>query len=136
MELTNELKILLVQTGPHTNAQAVIDNIENTKEIDADEAWASRLNNYIEDKQLGTPTADELKTSLLANPYVPIKTASIWELEKYESEAAWTAKQYARDRKAEYNKLNQDEMRYDDIKNSTTTWVDAIDAIKAKYPKP
>ena len=38
-------------------------------------------------------------------------------------------------RRSEYNKLNQDEMRYDDVKNSTTTWVDAIDAIKAKYPK-
>tara|TARA_Y100000031_G_C7962788_1_gene266731 strand:+ start:1 stop:588 length:588 start_codon:yes stop_codon:yes gene_type:complete len=27
-------------------------------------------------------------------------------------------------------------MRYDDVKNSTTTWVDAIDAIKAAHPKP
>ena len=55
-------------------------------------------------------------------------------LKKIEDE--WAATQYARDRKEEYDKLNQDEMRYDDIKNSTTTWVDAIDAIKAKYPKP
>jgi len=47
-----------------------------------------------------------------------------------------TATKYSRDRKEEYDKLNQDEMRYDDIKKSTTTWVDAIDAIKAKYPKP
>ena len=39
-------------------------------------------------------------------------------------------------RRSEYNKLNQDEMRYDDVKNSTTTWVDAIDAIKAAHPKP
>ena len=31
---------------------------------------------------------------------------------------------------------SQDEMRYDDTKNSTTTWVDAIDAIKAEFPKP
>ena len=56
------------------------------------------------------------------------------ELKKLEDERAAT--QYSRDRKAEYDKLNQDEMRYDDMKNSTTTWVDAIDAIKAKYPKP
>ena len=39
-------------------------------------------------------------------------------------------------RKAKYDLLNQDEMRYDDVKNSTTTWVDAIDAIKAAHPKP
>jgi hypothetical protein len=27
-------------------------------------------------------------------------------------------------------------MRYDDLVNSTTTWVDAINAIKAAHPKP
>jgi hypothetical protein len=43
---------------------------------------------------------------------------------------------YARLRKAKYDLLNQDEMRYDDTKNSTTTWVDAIDAIKVAHPKP
>ena len=43
---------------------------------------------------------------------------------------------YADRRKTAYDLLNQDEMRYDDIKNSTTTWVDAIDAIKAAHPKP
>jgi len=35
-----------------------------------------------------------------------------------------------------YALLNQDEMRFDDTVNSTTTWVDAINAIKALYPKP
>ena len=43
---------------------------------------------------------------------------------------------YAEKRKAKYDLLNQDEMRYDDTKNSTTTWVDAIDAIKVAHPKP
>jgi hypothetical protein len=38
-------------------------------------------------------------------------------------------------RKNEYNKLNQDEMRFDDLINGTTTWVDSIKAIKDKYPK-
>ena len=38
-------------------------------------------------------------------------------------------------RKEKYDLLNQDEMRYDDVKNSTTTWVDAIDAIKLQFPK-
>ena len=47
----------------------------------------------------------------------------------------WDAQAYARNRKAEYDALNQFEMQYDDKKNSTTTWDDAIDAIKAKWPK-
>ena len=47
----------------------------------------------------------------------------------------WDAKVYARSRKAKYDQLNQDEMRYDDLINSTTTWQDAIAAIKTEYPK-
>jgi len=39
-------------------------------------------------------------------------------------------------RLSEYTSLKQFEMQYDDKKNSTTTWVDAIDAIKAAHPKP
>jgi len=44
--------------------------------------------------------------------------------------------EYKRLRKAEYAKLNQDEMRFDDEVNGTTTWIDTIKAIKEKYPKP
>ena len=51
-------------------------------------------------------------------------------------QAVYDGQAYARTRKAKYDLLNQDEMRYDDVKNSTTTWVDAIDAIKAAHPKP
>ena len=51
-------------------------------------------------------------------------------------QAVYDSQLYARTRKAKYDLLNQDEMRYDDLKNSTTTWVDAIDAIKAAHPKP
>ena len=43
---------------------------------------------------------------------------------------------YARTRKIAYDLLNQDEMRYDDLVNSTTTWQDAIAAIKSATPKP
>tara|TARA_R110002096_G_scaffold391389_1_gene586269 strand:- start:5 stop:316 length:312 start_codon:yes stop_codon:yes gene_type:complete len=49
---------------------------------------------------------------------------------------AWDAQEYARLRKAKYDLLNQDEMRFDDVTNSTTTWVDAINAIKTAHPKP
>ena len=51
-------------------------------------------------------------------------------------QAVYDSQLYARTRKAKYDLLNQDEMRYYDVKNSTTTWVDAIDAIKAAHPKP
>jgi len=47
----------------------------------------------------------------------------------------YDAQAYARSRKAKYDLLNQDEMRYDDLINSTTTWQDAIAAIKTEYPK-
>ena len=51
-------------------------------------------------------------------------------------QAAYDAQAYARLRKAKYDLLNQDEMRFDDQANSTTTWVDAINAIKTAHPKP
>tara|TARA_R110002153_G_scaffold67329_1_gene179468 strand:- start:179 stop:469 length:291 start_codon:yes stop_codon:yes gene_type:complete len=50
-------------------------------------------------------------------------------------QAVYDAQAYARSRKAKYDLLNQDEMRYDDLINSTTTWQDAIAAIKTEYPK-
>ena len=39
------------------------------------------------------------------------------------------------ERIAAYAKLNQFEMQFDDATNGTTTWKDAITAIKAQYPK-
>ena len=49
--------------------------------------------------------------------------------------AEYDAQQYARDRKAEYDALNQLELISDDAINGTTTHKDAIAAIKTKYPK-
>lgn len=43
---------------------------------------------------------------------------------------------YSNYRRIEYDLLNQDELRFNDLENNTTTWQDAINAIKAKYPKP
>ena len=55
------------------------------------------------------------------------------ELKRMQDE--YDAQEYARNRKAEYDALNQFEMQYDDDVNDTTTWKDAIVAIKAKWPK-
>ena len=48
---------------------------------------------------------------------------------EYDSQA------YARNRKAEYDQLNQFEMQFDDDRDSTTTWVDKINEIKGRHPK-
>ena len=55
------------------------------------------------------------------------------EIKRLEDE--WVSQEYARNRKAEYDALNQLEMQYDDIEDGTTSWEDAIKAIKTKWPK-
>ncbi len=42
---------------------------------------------------------------------------------------------YSVKRKREYDQLNQFEMMFDDKRDGTTTWVDKINAIKARHPK-
>ena len=43
--------------------------------------------------------------------------------------------EYSRLRKVEYDLLNQFEMQFDDSTNGTTTWIDAINGIKQRFPK-
>jgi hypothetical protein len=50
-------------------------------------------------------------------------------------EATNDVQAYARNRKAEYDALNQFELMTDDAANSTTTHADAITVIKTKWPK-
>jgi len=57
------------------------------------------------------------------------------EAAEVEWQTAYDAKAYARNRKAEYDQLNQYEMMFDDKENSTTTWVDKINEIKGRHPK-
>jgi len=64
-----------------------------------------------------------------------IPTKADQDLWTSEYEAHLASTEYSRQRKAKYDLLNQDEMRYDDLINSTTTWQDAIAAIKQEYPK-
>lgn len=63
-------------------------------------------------------------------------TEAAIEAKIIELQTAYDKLPYSRARKVEYDKLNQDEMRYDDLVNSTTTWQDAIAAIKVAIPKP
>ena len=64
----------------------------------------------------------------------PISKSDI-QAKQAELKAIHDSTQYQRDRKEEYNKLNQFEMQFDDQRDGTTTWVDAINGIKDKYPK-
>ena len=50
-------------------------------------------------------------------------------------QAEYDSQEYARNRKAEYDQLNQFEMMFDDDRDSTTTWVDKINEIKGRHPK-
>ncbi len=50
-------------------------------------------------------------------------------------QAEYDSLAYARNRKAEYDQLNQFEMIFDDDRDGTTTWVDTINEIKGRHPK-
>ncbi len=65
-----------------------------------------------------------------------IPTQAEQDLWTAEYEAHVQANAYKGNRLAEYAKLNQFEMQFDDQRDSTTTWVDAVNAIKAQFPKP
>jgi len=52
-------------------------------------------------------------------------------------QAEYDAKQYARDRAAAYPPIQEQlDMQYWDSVNGTTTWKDAIAAVKTENPKP
>ena len=50
-------------------------------------------------------------------------------------QAEYDSQAYARNRKKEYDQLNQFEMQFDDDRDGTTTWVDTINEIKGRHPK-
>ena len=54
-----------------------------------------------------------------------------------DAQAAFDAAAYSRNRAAEYPSIgDQLDMQYHDAIDSTTTWRDAIAAVKTKYAKP
>ena len=64
----------------------------------------------------------------------PISEADI-ATEQTRLQAEYDSQEYARNRKAEYDQLNQFEMIFDDDRDGTTTWVDTINEIKGRHPK-
>jgi len=63
-------------------------------------------------------------------------TQSEIDAEVIRLQAEYDSQEYARNRKAEYDQLNQFEMMFDDDRDGTTTWVDKINEIKGRHPKP
>jgi hypothetical protein len=62
-------------------------------------------------------------------------TSAAIDTEVIRLQAEYDSQEYARNRKAEYDQLNQFEMQFDDDRDSTTTWVDKINEIKGRHPK-
>ena len=62
-------------------------------------------------------------------------TQSEIDAEVIRLQAVYDSQEYARNRKAEYDQLNQFEMIFDDDRDGTTTWVDTINEIKGRHPK-
>ena len=76
---------------------------------------------------------DTDKILFLSNPKNITVKQIIDKIPEVEAEDA--SQEYARNRKAEYDALNQLELMSDDSINGTTTHKDAIVAIKTKWPK-
>ena len=62
--------------------------------------------------------------------------ATLIKSEETRMQSEYDSQEYSRNRKAEYDALNQFELISDDANNGTTTHKDAVNAIKTKYPKP
>lgn len=144
---TDEIKLLLIGTEPCKDAQAVLNNIRNTKEIDEDFAIESRMQRFLSNnKDLGSwtssdgvkqtytpPTEEELKARLIEKQWVEPEATQPWQIEGFSNKEDWDAKEYGRNRKLEYPSI---EDQLDEIyHNGIDSWKETIKTIKDKYPK-
>jgi len=131
---TDEIKLLIIGTGPAKDKQAVLDHIRSLDTIDEDNAINSRIEKFLRDQGL-TEVPENFEQLLIDNQYINPSTPEIWELQNYESEAAWQADEYKRQRKSEYPNWGE---QLDYIyHNGVDAWkADIVDPIKTKYPKP
>jgi hypothetical protein len=97
---------------------AIVSLAGNTTPFEITDGKISRWDSGEVQTNVTQPTAEALAT----------------ELTRLQTE--YDSQLYARTRKAKYDLLNQNEMRYDDLVNNTTTWRDGIAAIKTAHPKP
>ena len=102
---------MIIQYTPNTNIDTDTEQV-----IDANLVTASEMNEADVDTAVNT-------------------VVGRWDTDDWNTMQALMASQWKSNRVSAYNALNQFEMQFDDQLNNTTTWVDAIDAIKAEYPK-
>ena len=131
---TDEIKLLIIGTGPAKDKQAVLDHIRSLDTIDEDNAINSRIEKFLRDQGL-TEVPENFEQLLIDNQYINPSTPEIWELQNYESEAAWQADEYKRQRLSEYPNWGE---QLDYIyHNGVDAWkTDIVNPIKTKYPKP
>ena len=78
---------------------------------------------------------DDINQITWLNGTTPISKADI-EAKMVEVQADYDAKQYQRDRAVAYPSIQEQlDMQYWDKINGTNNWQDAINAVKAQYPK-
>ncbi len=132
---TEEIKLLIIGTGPaEAGAQSVLDHIRSLDILDEDTVIEQRVEKFLTDQGL-TEVPEDFKQLLTDNQHVSQATPEIWEIEGYESTAAWQADEYKRQRKTEYPHWGE---QLDYIyHNGVDAWkADIVDPIKTKYPKP
>jgi len=85
-------------------------------------------------KSLDSTAEFSIREDVITWITTPISDSDITtEQERLQTE--YDSQEYARNRKAEYDQLNQFEMQFDDDRDSTSTWVDTINEIKGRHPK-
>ena len=131
--MTTELQSLLIGTTTSNPTEHIAGMVVDG--LDIESIYADREASFRNDNDLADADEAEVIALLNTKQYVDVAPTPEWVFEGYESEAAYDAQGYARSRKSAYDLLNQDEMRFDDTVNGTTTWVDAINAIKEEFPK-
>ena len=90
------------------------------------------IRNLVNENVLGG-TSDGTNVTYADGQIPPTQAEIDAELKRMQAE--WDTEAYARNRKEEYDALNQFELMSDDAINGTTTHKDAITAIKVKWPK-
>ncbi len=102
--------------------------------------YTNAIDEYLKDNKISTWSHDategfsSVKYKSVDGFVLPSEAELIEEAKVLQAE--YDALEYARNRKAEYDALNQLELISDDTNNGTTTHIDAVNAIKTKYPKP
>ena len=85
-------------------------------------------------KSLNNDAEFSIREGVITWITTPISDSDI-TTEQERLQAEYDSQEYARNRKAEYDQLNQFEMQFDDDRDGTTTWVDTINEIKGRHPK-